>query len=103
MSEDIRLFQPSNGTHGDCFMAGYCYKCVKWPHDSDAKNQCSIALRSMAYTINDPQYPREWRYVEGEPTCTAFKDREEYNAERRKKRKPAKSPVGVDDMFVGGG
>lgn len=99
MSEELRLFRPSNGTHGDCFMSGYCYKCVKWPHDPDAKNQCMIFLRTQVYDIEDKEYPREWRYVDDEPTCTAFKDRDEYNAERRKKRKPVKTHIGVDDMF----
>lgn len=87
MSEEIRLFQPSNGTHGDIFMSEYCYRCVKFPHSPDAKNQCRIVLDTMAYDIDDPEYPKEWRYVNGKPTCTAFKDREEFNAERRLKRK----------------
>lgn len=100
MSEEIRLFQPSNGTHGECFMAAYCYKCAKWPHSSDAKKQCGIALRTMAFSITDSEYPREWRYVDGEATCTAFKDREEFNAERRAKRKPKLIAVGIDDMFA---
>lgn len=100
MSEDeIRLFQPSNGTHGDCFIAGHCERCAKYPHSSDAKNQCMILLRTFAYSITDPEYPREWRYVDGEPTCTAFKDRDEFNAERRAKRKPPRTAVGIDDMF----
>jgi len=87
MPEEIRLFQPSNGTHGDIFMGEYCYKCAKFPHDTDAKNQCAIVLKTMAFDISEPEYPNQWRYINGKPTCTAFKSREEFNAERRAKRK----------------
>lgn len=83
----IELFIPSNGTHGECFHEGFCYQCAKFPHSSDAKNQCMIFLSAQAYDIDEPEYPKQWRYVDGQPTCTAFKSREEYNAERRKKRK----------------
>ena len=104
MSEEIRLFQPSNGTHGDIFMGEYCYKCSKFPHDSDAKNQCVIVLKTMAFDIEDPEYPNQWRYVDGEPTCTAFKSREEFNAARRLKRKSS-SIIAKDtdtlDLFAG--
>jgi hypothetical protein len=99
---DIELFQPSNGTHGDIFMSEFCYRCAKFPHDSDAKNQCQIVLATMAYDIDDPEYPNQWRYVDDKPTCTAFKSREEFNAERRQKRKH-KSIIATDtdtlDMF----
>lgn len=90
MSEDIRLYQPSNGTEGDIFLSKFCYQCIKFPHSHDAKNQCQISLDSMAWDIRDPEYPKQWRYVDGRPVCAAFKSREEFNAERRLKRKASR-------------
>jgi hypothetical protein len=104
MSEEIELFQPSSGTHGEIFMSEYCYQCIKFPHDSDAKNQCQIVLATMAYDIQDPEYPKEWRYVDGQPTCTAFNSREEFNAERRLKRKASRviaKDTDTIDLFGG--
>jgi len=83
----IKKFQPSNGTHGEIFMNAFCYACVKWPHSSDAENQCRIALRTMAYSVKDKEYPEEWQYTDDGPVCTAYKSREEFNTERRDKRK----------------
>jgi hypothetical protein len=82
----IELFRPSNATHGEFFHEEFCYRCAKFPRSSDAKNQCVIFLSAQAYSIDEPEYPRQWRYVDGAPTCTAFKDREEFNRERREKR-----------------
>lgn len=102
-NDELELFQPSNHTQGESFMADHCYKCSKWPHSQEAKNQCKIALRTMAFDIDDPRYPREWRYVDGTPTCTAFVDRAALNARRRATRKPKLIPVTADDMFAAGG
>lgn len=87
MSEDVKLFQPCNGTHGEIFMSQHCFKCAKWKFDENAKGQCLIFLRTLFHSTDEPEYPNEWRYVDGEPTCTAFKCRDEFNAERREKRK----------------
>ena len=82
--EKIKLFRPSNGDQGHNFMAAYCERCAKHPINPDAKRQCGILMRTMMHNINDPEYPSQWRYVNGEPTCTAFKDRAEHNHKRRK-------------------
>jgi len=83
----IELYQPSNGTEGDIFMSQFCYKCVKFPHSSDAKNQCFIFLMGWSCSITDKEYPKQLRYIDDKPVCTAFKDRELANMERRSKRK----------------
>lgn len=93
MTEEIKPFQPSNGTCGDIFMRDYCWQCAKFPESPDAKKQCRIFLKTMFHSISDPEYPREWRYVDGEPTCTAFKDRDEHNAERRAKTRKTPGPA----------
>lgn len=104
MSEEIELFQPSNGTHGDIFMSRFCFRCAKFPHSTDAKNQCLIVLKTMAFDVADKEYPNQWRYVNGSPTCTAFKSREEFNAERRSKRsKPNVIARDTDALDLFGG
>lgn len=99
MFELIELYQPSNGTEGDIFMSEFCFKCSKFPHDSDAKNQCAIFGKSLIYDTKDKEYPHQWRIESGKPTCTAFKDREEANAERRESRKPRKRYFENLDLF----
>jgi hypothetical protein len=66
----------------------------------EAKNQCRIFLHTQIYDVDDKEYPREWRYVDGSPTCTAFKDREEFNAERRMKRKRSLIKSSGPDLFA---
>ena len=65
MSE--RLYRPSNVTEGDMFMDGLCFRCKK-------EKACQILSDTFIYGITDKEYPRQWVYRDGEPTCTAFKD-----------------------------
>ena len=98
--DSIKLYQPSNGTEGMGFVECWCEKCVKFPLSSDAKNQCSIFCATLMYDTNDSRYPNQWRYVDGKPVCTAFKSREEYNAERRKKGRAPSRDKNTDDLFA---
>lgn len=83
-----KKFRPSNGTQGECFKSAFCYKCKKMDLEKD--KYCTIEMDTMMLDVQDEEYPREWTYdSEGNPTCTAFKDREEFNAEQRAKRKIA--------------
>lgn len=67
--EKIELFRPSNGTHGESFMSDFCYQCK---HESE-ENPCEIIFLTMAYDIDDPEYPNQWQYNSiGEPYCTEF-------------------------------
>jgi len=81
-------YQPSNGTEGEWFMGQFCHKCIKMPKSMEAENQCWILGRTFFYDIDDPKYPEQWQRDEEGVTCTAFKSREEFNTERRAKRKP---------------
>ncbi len=84
----MKLYQPSNGTEGDWFISKWCGSCVKNPKSMDAINQCDILCMTMVCNIDDSEYPRQWVYSEDdEPMCTAYKNRDEYNRERRSKRK----------------
>lgn len=58
-------YRPSSGTEGDIFFANWCFKC-------EAKELCPIPGATMAFDINDAEYPIEWIRKEGAPTCTAF-------------------------------
>lgn len=78
---EIKLYKPSNGTEGACFYAGWCENCAKDKTMSEGKDFdeceeneiCSIIADTLAYDVDEPQYPQEWRYDEsGEPCCTAF-------------------------------
>lgn len=84
--EKIKLYQPSSGTEGADFMESFCFRCIKCPIDPGASNQCGIMLRTMIHNPTDRNYPKQWRYVDGRPLCTAFKSRDEHNAQRREKR-----------------
>jgi len=51
--------------------------CVKGIHDDYEKDKfCEILRNTMAFDVDDPEYPREWIYDEsGKPCCTAFKEK----------------------------
>lgn len=70
------LYRPSNGTEGMIFMEDFCDQCLHQNPDPDPKytkaKNCEICLASMCYSPCDPEYPTEWRYVNGKPVCTKF-------------------------------
>lgn len=79
--QTIRLYKPSNGTAGRCFIESWCGRCKSdrvMNGDVDAEDAgddeyCRILNATFCHDIGDPKYPREWRYNEaGEPVCTAF-------------------------------
>lgn len=49
------------------FMADWCERCAHY-------KECRLIVHSMAYEIDDPQYPKEWISNQdgSEPRCTAF-------------------------------
>lgn len=41
--------------------------------DADDGDLCQILADTMAYNVDDPEYPSEWQYgKDGHPVCTAF-------------------------------
>lgn len=86
VEEAIKLYEPSNSTEGFAFESMFCCRCRKHPHNPDAKNQCGVYLRALGFRSTDPLYPKEWRYSDGKPVCTAFESREEYNRKRRSRK-----------------
>lgn len=61
-------YRPSNGAEGESFFSAWCEKC-----DNDSKEPlCEILTRSMAFDIEDQEYPVEWVCTDKGPECTAF-------------------------------
>jgi hypothetical protein len=71
MSE-IEPYQPSNGSEGEWFLDKHCMQCRNCDPDPEGEKQCGILMRSMCYTPRDPEYPKEWIYRDGKPTCTSW-------------------------------
>jgi hypothetical protein len=57
-------YEPSNGSEFTWFIGKFCEQCKR--------GDCEILTRQMLYKDTDPEYPTEWTYEEGKPTCTAF-------------------------------
>ena len=85
--KQIKKYRPSNGTEGDMFMSQFCHKCIKFPHSPESVRQCGIYFKTMCYTLADKKYPHQWQIKEDGPVCTAYKNRDEFNANRRVKRR----------------
>lgn len=68
----MKKYRPSNGTEGDIFHEKYCWNCINCNPDPSGDKQCDILMRTLLFGINEPEYPKEWIYVDGKPTCTAW-------------------------------
>ena len=77
---ETELYRPSNGTEGMDFMDRFCHRCEldrKFRETQDGKYGCEIVARALAFGIDDPDYPQEWRIPKGsvfDPFCTAFEE-----------------------------
>ena len=61
-----KKYRPSNGTEGDLFMSSFCHNCA-----NDINEYCSIIDYSMAFDIEDDEYPKELIIsTDGQPRCT---------------------------------
>ena len=75
-------YRPSNGSEGEYFFEKWCSNCWRDRPMStgvdfdrcEADECCEIIARSFAYNVDDAEYPIEWCWMNGEPTCTAFLD-----------------------------
>lgn len=80
-----RKYRPSNGCEGAGFMDRFCAQCKRdeaFQKDPANNDGCDIAARTMAYNIDDPEYPSEWTIDDnGCAKCTSF-DRIEPDAAR---------------------
>lgn len=57
-------YRPSNGTEGEIFIDHFCCNCARdvlgVGGDPETGIQCPILAASFAYSITDPEYPKEW-------------------------------------------
>ena len=76
--EDGRLYRPCNGSEGEWFEGQFCDRCKKdAKYRETLEDGCDIHTRAIAFDIEDPEYPGEWRYGDdGAPTCSAFEKEE---------------------------
>ena len=97
--KQLRPYRPSNGTEGDVFMQQYCYRCAKDNPDNEV--YCHILGATMAFDLSDEGYPKDtWVYFNDDPTCLAFKDRDDDNGENGRAPIPFDDPRQLD-LFVG--
>lgn len=74
-------YQPSNGTEGEGFFNGWCANCqhdkaMNGTLDEDecgTGDFCEIIAKTMAFKPGDKEYPVEWLWKAGKPTCTKFR------------------------------
>lgn len=66
----LEKYRPSNGTEGDAFMARFCERCAFGLGES--LSPCLIVGATMAFDVDDPEYPTEWVEDAAGPRCTAF-------------------------------
>lgn len=71
---DIELYCPSNGTEGEIFMGQWCARCQRDRGSREPDGDgCDIIAMTMAFRVDDPEYPKEWRRDgPSGPRCTAF-------------------------------
>lgn len=64
-----KKYRPSNGTEGEAFQSQWCDRCAK-------QADCEIVAKTMMYSVDEPEYPEEWRRDDegwpGNPRCEAF-------------------------------
>lgn len=71
--KDGESYCPSNGSEGCGFIANHCDQCLHHDPDNErASKTCDIFGRSLAFSPGQPEYPKEWQYRNGKPTCTSF-------------------------------
>ena len=70
----MEKYRPSNGSEGDWFIDKYCMRCIHCDPNPEGKKQCEILMRSLVYSVDEPEYPSEWTYDDkDQPICTEWK------------------------------
>ena len=78
---------PSNGSEGEGWTELWCDQCSRRSLDPMAKTQCIHESRALMGEDNG-----KWYYIDGRPTCLAFRARKD------KKRYPRKRKVNKTQM-----
>lgn len=75
---ETRPYQPASGTEGRCFQEEFCDLCARdkafrdTGYEGDPELGCQILAKTMLYSVDDPEYPKEWVEDDKGPRCTAF-------------------------------
>jgi hypothetical protein len=71
-----KVYRPSTGTEADKFDARFCSRCERdraYRDDCDGTTPgCVLIAMALVFDTDDADYPVEWTYADGKPTCTAF-------------------------------
>ncbi len=67
-------YRPSSGCEGMDFMERWCGRCWRdAAFQAGEGDSCEIAANTMAFDVDDPDYPKEWvTDATLGPRCTAF-------------------------------
>jgi hypothetical protein len=75
---DPKPYRPANEVESDTFMEHFCYRCKRDEQFKETQDGwiggCPIIAATMAYNLNDPDYPKEWITDDDGPRCTAFEE-----------------------------
>lgn len=103
-------YRPGNGTEGEMFQEQWCNRCARDAAFRNGKPEhgCRILAATMAFEVDDPEYPREWireandSEWPGTARCTAFVPAEELSNRAKRawetRRKQVRESCG--DLFV---
>jgi hypothetical protein len=66
-------YRPSCGSEGMDFMERFCSRCWRdAAFQAGEGDSCPIAAATMAFDVDDPEYPSEWIEDDAGARCTAF-------------------------------
>jgi hypothetical protein len=67
-------YRPCNGDEGEAFMSRWCGCCERdRAFREGSGDSCPIVADTMIYDVEDPEYPKQWRYdASGQPECAGF-------------------------------
>ena len=82
----MKPYLPSNGTEGMWWTEQWCDRCSRRALNPNAKTQCVHEFRALFGEDN-----KRWYYVDGVPTCLAFRDRK--LKRKRYSKKPDKNQM----------
>ena len=71
-------YRPPNETESEMFMERFCYRCKRDEQFKETQDGwvggCMIIAATMAYDLDDSDYPPEWITDDAGPRCTAFEE-----------------------------
>ena len=75
-------YSPGNSHEGRQFELNWCEQCIRNPKSPEAKHQCQHLLMGFVGEDNGV-----WIWRDGEPVCTAYRNRKERYLQHLRKKK----------------